>query len=216
MRIGYTKVLYAPQSEPVTLDEAKIHLRVDHGDEDELISILVQAATEMGEQFTGRSFITQTRQMKLDNFPGYYGRQAQYNPCIGTITLQYGSLISISGNDTASPANALGITYYDEDEVVQTLSTSDYWVDSSSGIPRLVVKNSWPGTFTMPNAVTITYTAGYGAAVNVPAQIKQAILLIIGHLYENRESVSVQQMYEMPMGAKMLLSPYVVEQSVIY
>ena len=51
-------------------------------------------------------------------------------------------------------------------------------------------------------------------SVNVPAQIKQAILLIIGHLYENRESVSVERMYEIPMGAQTLLGSYVIEQSV--
>lgn len=215
MRIGYTKVLYQPQDEPVSLDEAKIHLRVDHSDEDEAISILIQAARELGEQFTGRSFVTQTRQMKLDHFPCYNGGRS-YNGLIGTITLQNSPLISISGSDLASPANTLGITYYDQNEAVQILSASDYWVDSSSGIPRLIVKNSWPSTFTMPNAVTITYTAGYGSAQNIPAQIKQAILLIIGHLYENREAVSVEQMYELPMGAKTLLGSYVVEQSVIY
>lgn len=214
MQIGYSKVLYAPQSEPVSLSDAKIHLRVDHDDEDQLIYILVQAATELAENFTGRSFITQTRQMKLDNFPYYRGQY--YNNCVGTITIQHSPLISISGTDAATSPNTLGVTYYDENETLQTLSASDYWVDSSSGIPRLVVKNSWPSTFTMPNAVTITYTAGYGNANAVPAQIKQAILLMIGHLYEHRESVSTEQMYEIPMGAKMLLGNYVIEQSVLY
>lgn len=214
MQIGYSKVLSAPKSEPISLDEAKLHLRVDHSDEDELINILIQAAIELAELHTNRSFITQTRQMKLDAFPSYYGRPTHYNGCIGVIYLQNSPLISLSGVDADS--NALGITYYDQNEAVQTLSTSDYWVDSSSGIPRLVVKNSWPSTFTMPNAVTITYTAGYGGSTAVPAQIKQALFLMIGHLYEHRESVSVEQMYEIPMGAKMLLGNYVVEQSVLY
>ncbi len=213
MQIGYSKVLSQPKSEPISLDEAKIHLRVDHGDEDELINILIQAAIELAEIHTNRSFITQTRQMKLDSFPAYYGRSG-YNGCIGTIYLQNSPLISLSGVDADN--NALGITYYDQNEALQTLSTSDYWVDSSSGIPRLVVKNSWPSTFTMPNAVIITYTAGYGAATAVPAQIKQALFLMIGHLYEHRESVSTEQLYEIPMGAKMLLGSYVVEQSVLY
>ena len=204
MRIAYSKVIYAAQTNPVTLQEAKTHLRVDHSDEDALINILVQAATEMAELHTNRSFITQTRQMKFDNFP-----------CVD-ITIQNGPLISISGTDTASSPNTLGITYYDEDEALQTLSASAYWVDSSSNIARIVVKESWPGTYVMPNAVTVTYTAGYGAASDVPAAIKQAILLILGHLYEHRESVSVEEMYEMPFGSKVLLSQYVVEQSVVY
>lgn len=204
MRIAYSKVIYAATTNPVTLQEAKTHLRVDHSDEDALINILVQAATETAELHTNRSFITQTRQMKFDNFP------------CADITIQNGPLISISGTDTASSPNTLGITYYDEDEALQTLSASAYWVDSSSNIARIVVKESWPGTYVMPNAVIVTYTAGYGAASDVPAAIKQAILLILGHLYEHRESVSVEEMYEMPFGSKVLLSQYVVEQSVVY
>ncbi len=216
MRIAYNKVIYEPQSEPVTLDEAKNHLRVDHSDEDQLIDLLIQAAREMAEKFTGRSFITQTRQMKLDCFPGYYGNQARYNPFVGTVEIHNSPLIALTGNDSASSPNALGIAYYNESEVLTTTSTSDYWVDNSSNIPRLVVKNSWPSTYTMPNAVIITYTAGYGARASVPAQIKQAMLLIIGHLYENRETTSINQLYEIPLGAQALLSQYVIEQSVIY
>ena len=204
MRIAYSKVIYAATSDPISLQEAKTHLRVDHDDEDALINILKQAATEMAELHTGRSFVTQTRQMKLDYFPS------------GDICIQNGPLISISGTDTATSPNTLGITYYDDAEVLQTLSASEYWVDSSSNIARIIFKDSWPSTYDMPNAVIVTYTAGYGDAASVPAAIRQAILLILGHLYENRESVSVEQMYEMPFGSKALLGQYVVEQSVIY
>lgn len=214
MQIAYSKVIYGATSYPVTLQDAKLHLRVDHSDEDSIIEILLQAATEMAELHTNRSFVTQTRQMKLDYFPGLYG--VNHNPWGAGITIQNGNLISISGTDTASSRNTLGITYYDEAEALQTVSASDYWVDSSSNIARLIPKNSWPGTFDMPNAVIITYTAGYGSASSVPAPIKQAILLILGHLYEHRESVSVEEMYEMPFGSKTLLSQYVIEQSVVY
>lgn len=216
MRIAYNKVIFEPQTEPILLAEAKNHLRVDHADEDTLIDLLIQAAREMAEKHTGRSFITQTRQTKLDCFPGYYGNQVRYNPCAGTIEIQNSPLIAITGTDAASSPNTLGIAYYNESEVLTTMSTGDYWVDNSSNIPRLVVKNSWPSTFTMPNAVIITYTAGYGARSSVPAQIKQAMLLIIGHLYENRETTSVSQLYEIPLGAQALLSQYVIEQSVVY
>ena len=203
-RIAYSKVIYAATADPISLQEAKTHLRVDHDDEDALINILKQAATEMAELHTGRSFCTQTRVMKFDNFPS------------GDICIQNGPLISISGTDTASSPNTLGITYYDDDEVLQTLSASEYWVDSSSNIARIIFKDSWPSTYDMPNAVIVTYTAGYGDPITVPGAIRQAILLILGHLYENRESVSVEQMYEMPFGSKALLGQYVVEQSVIY
>jgi uncharacterized phiE125 gp8 family phage protein len=68
----------------------------------------------------------------------------------------------------------------------------------------------------MPNAVEVIYSAGYGASsTNVPKAIKQAMYLIIGHLYENREQVGDIR-YELPFGCNFLLSTYVLEQNVTY
>lgn len=197
MPIIYSKVTTEPESEPITLDEAKIHLRVSHDDEDELITILIQAAREIIEQSLNRSLITQTRTIKLDYFPR-----------CNHIVLPYGPI--------SSQADNIEVTYIDENEDSQTLSADDYWVDSSSNIPKIVVKNSWPSTFTMPNAVTVEYVAGYGEAVAVPKAIKQAIYLRLGHLYENRESVLTDQSYVLTIGEEALLSQYVVEHSVVY
>lgn len=195
MRIIYSKVSTEPSAEPVTSIEAKLHLRVDHTDDDTLITILIQAARELVEQHLGRSLITQSRTIKLDTFPR----------CSNAILIPYGPLVSVTT-----------LKYYDEDEVQQTLSSSLYWVDSSSNIPRIVVKDSWPGIFDMPNAVEIIYVAGYGASGSfVPKPIKQAMLLVIGHLYENREQVGDIR-HELPFGVETLLAPYVLEQSVVY
>lgn len=194
MPIIYSKVTTEPSVEPITRTEAKVHLRVDHTDEDTLIDILIQAARETVEQRTNRSLITQSRTIKLDYFPSNY-----------TIYLPYGPLISVTS-----------VKYYDENEAQQTLSSTLYWVDSSSNIPRIIIKDSWPSTYDMPNAVEVIYSAGYGAAsTNVPKAIKQAMYLIIGHLYENREQVGDIR-YELPFGCDVLLSPYVLEQNVIY
>ena len=194
MPIIYSKVSSAPSLEPVTSTEAKLHLRVDHSNEDTLIAVLIQAAREIVEHHLGRSLITQSRTVKLDYFPR----------CT-EITLPYGPLVSVTS-----------LKYYDEDEVQQTMSNTLYWVDSSSDIGRIIVKDSWPGIYDMPNAVEIIYVAGYGAAgSNIPQPIKAAILLVIGHLYENREQVG-DQLYKLPFGVETLLSPYVLEQSVVY
>lgn len=199
MPIIYSKVTTDPAAEPVLLSEAKTHLRVDNDEENALITILAQAAREMVEQRIGRSLITQSRTIKLDYFPDS-----------DTILLPYGPVISVTS-----------ITYYDEDEVLQTLSSSEYWVDTSSDIARIVVMDSWPGTQDRPNAVTIVYSAGYGASSSyVPKPIKQAIYLLIAHLYENRQAVIVSgsptAVIEMPLGVEYLLSSYVLEQSVMY
>lgn len=194
MPIIYSNVNTEPSVEPIILGEAKIHLRVDHNDEDLLITILIQAAREWVEKRTGRSLINQTRTAKLDTFP------------IGnTIRLPYGKVSSVTS-----------INYIDSNEVSQLLDTSNYWTDLTSDISRVVVKNYWPAIFYMPNAVTIVYVAGYGdSASDVPRPLKQAMLLIIGHLYENREQVG-SVMHEVPFGVETLIGNYILEQSIIY
>lgn len=198
MPIVYSNVTDGPDVEPISQDEAKLHLRVDHSADDDLIDILIQAARETVEAHTNRSLITQTRVIKLDNFP------------FGVLKLTHGPVQSLTSID-----------YTDSDEANQTLDSDEYWKDLDSNIPRIKAKTSWPATFDKPNAVTITYVAGYGdAGTDVPAKLRQAMLLIIGHLYENRQQVIVSGTavgaIEIPFGASVLMSPYVLEQSVVY
>lgn len=198
MPIIYSKVSSEPAAEPVTLAEAKIHLRVDNDDENSLITILIQAARELVEQRTGRSLINQTRVIKMDWFPDS-----------DTIYLTNGPVSSVTT-----------VKYY-IDEVLTTLDSAEYWTDFSSDIARIVVVDSWPTTDDRPNSVEITYVSGYGATSStVPKPLKQAIYLILGHLYENRQQVIVGtggiSVAEIPYGAEMLMSSYVLEQSVYY
>jgi len=199
MAIVYSKVTSVPSVEPLTLTEAKLDLKIDSTDEDDLLDILIKAARETVEIRTGRSLITQSRAIKMDYFP-----------CTDTIRIPNGPVQAITH-----------IKYYDDDEVLQTLSDSDYWVDADSDIARVVVKDSWPSTEDRPNAVVITYTCGYGAAgSNVPAPLRKAMLFILGHLYENRQNVIVSGsstgVLEIPMGAEYLMSNYILEQEVYY
>lgn len=196
MQIIYSKVTTEPSVEPITSTEAKLHLRVDHTDDDTLITILIQASRETVEQLTNRSLITQSRTIKLDRFP-----------CSNTIEIPYGPLISITS-----------VKYYDADNTLQTMSSSLYEVDTFSNVPRLVLADgqSWPSTYVKTNAVEIIYSAGYGAAGSyVPKPLKQAMFLILGHLYEHREQVG-ESMIELPFGVQTLIAPYVLEQSVVY
>ena len=59
----------APTKEPVSLADAKTHLRVDVDDENDLIASLIVAAREYVETFTHRALVTQTWDLKLDQFP---------------------------------------------------------------------------------------------------------------------------------------------------
>ena len=195
MPILYSKVTAQPDVEPILLADAKVHLRVDGTDEDTLIDILITAAREMVEKRANRSLITQTRTVKMDYFP-----------ISDTILLPHGPVQSVTH-----------VKYYDEDEVEQTFNSSLYWVDVDSDIARIVVKDDgWPETEDMPNAVEIEYEAGYGdAGSDVPKPLIQAMYLIIGHLYENREQVG-EIRHELPFGAEILMSNYILEQNVHY
>lgn len=177
--------------EPVTAAEAKAHMRILNADDDTYIEGLITAARQHAEHYTERAFVTQTWTLKLDRFPDYFG----------DIRLPKPLLISVSS-----------ITYVDLDGTTQTLSSALYEVDAQSQPARIrpAYGQSWPTTRDQFNAVTITYTAGYGAAATaVPKAIKQAIMIMVAHWYENREPIITGTIVaEVPMSANALLGPY--------
>jgi uncharacterized phiE125 gp8 family phage protein len=104
------------------------------------------------------------------------------------------------------------VVYIDSNGVEQTLAASAYKVDALTDPGRIAPAYGevWPTTRAEPNAVRIRFVAGFGDSSSaVPAPIKQAILLLVGHLFENREAVqSAGDFYRLPLGAEALLSPY--------
>lgn len=163
------KLKTAPAVEPVTLTEAKAHLRVDGTDEDTFITSLIVAAREYCEKYSNRACITQTWYLWLDSFP-----------CSDSISLPLPPLQSVAS-----------IKYYDTDNAESTISNGDYFVDpvSEPGRISLAYGKRWPGIVLRPvNGVCIEFVCGYGLAVAVPQGIKQAILLLVGHWYGNREA----------------------------
>lgn len=194
-QIKYSRVTSEPASEPVSVSEAKTQLKITGSSQDTEVASFIKTSREVVEKLTGRSLITQTRQVKLDYFPFCNFIELTNGPLIGSVA----------------------ITYYDTDEVSQTLSSSDYWVDTHSEIPRVVIKNYWPATKDMPNAVTVQYVAGYGAASAVPSPLKEAMLMLIGHYDLNRQAVITGTIAtEIPEGVHRLIGPYVVTQNVSY
>lgn len=182
----------APASEPVSLAEAKAHLRVDGTDEDTLISSLLAAAREYAETFTRRQLVTATWRLSLDAFP--------CEPCI---TLPNARLQSVTS-----------ITYYDADNALQTIDSGDYYVDAENEPGRIVLSPAagWPTTYDRPNAVQITFVAGYGDAADVPEGIKAAIKLWLGDAFENRGSIIVGTVSsQIELTVDRLLWPYRVD-----
>lgn len=154
-----------PTTEPVTLTEAKLHLKVDTTADDNLITDLIVAAREAAEQECGRAFLEQTWRKTLDEFPD-------------AIELENPPILSVTS-----------VKYIDEDGVQQTLGTASYQVDTENEPGRIVPAYGydWPDIRDQPNAVEVIYKAGFTA---VPKAIKQWILIRIGTDYANRQSVA--------------------------
>ena len=161
------KVITGPSTEPIALADAKAHLRVDGTDEDSYITSLIVAAREGAEHLTGRALMPQTLELALDEF-------------CDIVKLPMPPLVSITS-----------VKYLDEAGVLQTLAAEDYLLDDYSEPARIkpAYGTAWPVTRKQPNAVLIRYEAGYENASAVPQQIKNWMLIQIGTMYANRESV---------------------------
>lgn len=166
------RTITEPAVEPIPLAEAKIHLRVDHTDEDGEIGRKIRSARVYCEKISGLAFITRTLAGTLDGFPTKNG---------GLLLLPH------------APATELvSVKYYDVDGNEQTVDAADYEFDSWSKPARLrpTVGSAWPATETRFAAVEIQWKAGYGDdPTNVPEDIRSAMKLALGDLYEQRESI---------------------------
>jgi uncharacterized phiE125 gp8 family phage protein len=172
-----------PAVEPVTLDDAKAHLKVDTTDDDALITNLIGAARARAEWHTGRAFVTQSWLLWLDAWP--CGAPAEI-PLL--------------------PVQAVSaVTTYARDDTAVALDPSLYQVDIASARVALRQGTVLPALLRPINAVSIAFTAGYGdAETNVPPLIRQGILDIVADLYTNRGD----GIGEMPLEALALLAPY--------
>ncbi len=181
------EVVTGPAEEPVTLQEAKDHLRVEVSTDDALIGRLVTDAREWVERFTRRALVTQTWRLWARQFPD--GNLDQdCNPLRGSrphddfaLWLPGGKIQSVTH-----------VKYTDAAGVLQTLAGTEYALDAKDPQrpARLIPAygKAWPGTRDEPNAVQVEYVTGYGAAAAVPAIARQAVLLHAGWHYENREA----------------------------
>jgi len=140
-------VTTAAACRPVHLDQAKLHLRVDADDEDALIASLVHAATDQVEYDTGRALVCQTRTLTLDRFPAGDVIIIPRPPLIEVVSVQY----------------------VDSAGTLQTVDAADYETDTAEEPGRLypAYGESWPSHRGAPDAVLVTYRAGYATPVTV-------------------------------------------------
>lgn len=164
-----------PAIEPISLAEAKLHLRVDIPDDDALILSLISAAREAAEGECNRAFITQSWQLVLDSF---CDRDAVID---GAIWIDKATVNSIQS-----------VQYMDMTGAWQTMPSTDWVADLVSEPARITPAfgKIWPITMPQIGSVKINFTSGYGAtADSVPYGIKAWMKLQIAALYENRSRV---------------------------
>ena len=192
-KYNYTRLsrVIAPSQLPVSLDTAKSHLRVDHSDDDTYITSLIWSASRTIEDYTKKSLSDQTFAQYHSEWPEKY-------------------VELLIGHDTTLPAIG-SVKYYDVDGVQQTIHPSNYFDDSSYNPMRLY----WASTFSKPNIskdkpqVEIIFRCGNTISSNpLPYSVQQALLLLVGHYYENRMAVINTLNRELPMGVDYLLDGF--------
>ena len=175
------KLKTAPAVEPITLDEAKLHLKVDSSDDNALISALITTVRQLGEREAGRLFITQTWQMYLD----------YASPEIDVPKPPLQSVTAITVINEAGAETVVGDTLYDVDA-------------SENSLGRVKLKSGcvWPDHRGFASFI-IEFKAGYGdAATDVPEALKQGMLQLLSHLHDNRGAE------EIPKGIKAMFWPF--------
>ena len=159
----------SPTFEPVSLAEVKKHLEIADADNshDQHLSALIQTARELVEHDTQTILATGTFTLTLDDFPDEDEIELPIKP-VSSVT---------------------SITYIDTGGTTRTMSSSDYVLDSNEPTPeiRLAYLAMWPVTRGEPNAVTITFVAGYASAAAVERKYKQMMLLDIARNFQDRE-----------------------------
>ena len=189
------RVVTHPEAEPVSTLLAMQHCKCEElygrspvDPEQTYVEALITAARQHAELFTGRALALATYELRLDDF-------ADFMPLRGPVR------------------EIESIQYVDVDGELQELGVDVYVLDDDPDAPgvRLAYGESWPTVRSEKNAVRIRFVAGYtdeSPADPLPKPIVLAILLMVCHLYENRQDVTDRQQYEMPRGSETYLRPF--------
>lgn len=184
------KVVTAPAAEPVTAAQCKSQLHISGSASDDwLTTFAIPAARQHTELFLQRALIS--RQIDV-----FYSR-------FGILQLPHPPLIAVDS-----------VQYLDGDDVEQTLHASVYDVDpvSEPACIYLAYGQTWPTLSYKPNPVTVRITTGYGTATDIPPDIIVALMMLVGHLNENREMTSPAEIRTVPNGYESLLWPYRIQR----
>ena len=189
-----------PAGRALDWDTVRGHLRLDSVDEQaRVMGVLVTAAEEWAESATGRQLITATWTLSLCDFP---------DDSDDPIVLPKAPLQSVTS-----------VKYYDGDGVQQTWASSNYDVIAPAGpkcAPGFIVPKPgafYPTTYGEPREIEVEFVAGYGdAPEDVPAGLRAGLLLLVGDMFQHRESGVIGTIVaEAPLPARSLILPYLSE-----
>lgn len=168
--------------EPITRDEAKLHCRVLHDDENDLIDGLIVAAREWVENYTGHILVQRevTQRLSCFNWPRLYAWPIAEDATVAA-------------------------TYVDSDGATQAIDGARLIFGNGWAELATAFGSAWPISY---GPATVTVEAGYATADDVPQSMKQAILLLVAAWFANREAVSEKAMTEVPFAVEALCQPY--------
>lgn len=178
-------VLVPPTGEPVSLADAKAWLRIDTSAEDTLVTGLIPAARARVEAATRRLLMTQTWRLSLDDWP----------PCPGVIPL-------------APVASVAVLRVYDAGGIAQAIDPATYRLFDAPDQAQIVFFVPPPSPGRMASGIEIDVVAGYGAAIDVPAPLRQAMLMLIAGWFENRGDAAEPGANALPASVASLVAPY--------
>lgn len=173
--MAYT-LITAASTEPVTLAEAKLHVKEDGSENDARLTAFITAARRLAEHKTGRGFAPQTWELVLDAFPDAF---ALFPAPVTAIT---------------------SVKYIDTAGVEQTLDPSGYQLDKDS-LPGYLVPaygTAWPATRAQANAARVRYTCGHAITDAALAALKMWMLIAIGTWYKHSEATETATLSELP------------------
>lgn len=181
-----------PTSEPLTVQQAKDHLRLDTDDDDSLLAELIRTARTWVEGQTRRGILTQTWDFSIDGGWPYYNATPYIQLPINPV------------------ASVTSITYVDGSSPNPTLAASDYTVAARTYGSYIVPAygSTWPTPRDVPDAIVVRFIVGESTC---PKPLEHAMKLLVTHMYENREPVNVGQgqvIVGIPYTIEAMISPY--------
>ena len=182
------ELLDAPAITPITLAEVKDQLRVEGSDDDVILTRLINVAVAYTDVkgALGQAMITQKWGQWVNSTPPQ------------TVSLILGPVTGVTA-----------VKYYDTDGVLQTDTLSNDQVTGTEFATIIGPKSgfNWPVTQDRSDAIRIEYEIGYGeTTADVPQTIRHALMLLVGHWYDNRENTQMDELSNIPFGFEHLLN----------